>query len=250
MSKKFSPSLLTFWVPAKTAYPVDVQPKLDGVRCVATKGGLWTRTGKRIVVAAHIEYALAGLFADHPDAVLDGELVHPEGCQSTVSALMRREPCADLTFNVFDGATTRGGLEYSFCVRFTEVAEALPISAHVRLVETHVATCEADVRRMHAYWVAEGFEGAVIRDPEICYQSGRTASVQKLKVHQDNEYLCVGVAASGCLKFVMSDGRTFEAQGGANFEDAPIGKMVTVRHNGFTDAGIPRHAVAHCLRAD
>lgn len=250
MTKKFSPSLLTFWVSAKAEYPVGVQPKLDGVRCIATKEGLWTRTGKPIVAASHIEHELAEFFVDHPRAVLDGELVHKAGCQSTVSALMRREQCLELTFHVFDGATTVSGLNDVFRDRFTEVAEALPISAHVRLVETHIAVCEADVRRLHNYWVAEGFEGAVIRDPAAPYAQGRTASVQKLKVHQDNEYLCVGVAASGCLRFVMNDGRAFEAQGGANFEDAPIGKTVTVRHNGFTDAGIPRHAVAHCLRAD
>ena len=250
MNKKFSPSLLTFWVSAKAEYPVVVQPKLDGVRCIATKDGLWTRTGKPIAVAAHIEHGLSEFFIDHPQAVLDGELVHKAGCQSTVSALMRREQCMELTFHVFDGATTGSRLGDRFCDRFTEAAEALPLSSHIRLVVISVATCEADVRRMHAYWVAEGFEGAVIRDPAAPYAHGRTASVQKLKVHQDNEYLCVGVAASGCLRFVMTDGRTFDAQGGANFEDAPIGKMVTVRHNGFTDAGIPRHAVAHCLRAD
>ena len=37
---------------------VYMQPKLDGVRCVATKDGCYTRTGKPLMNVAHIELSL------------------------------------------------------------------------------------------------------------------------------------------------------------------------------------------------
>lgn len=249
---KFKPSLLTFWVSAKASYPVFVQPKLDGVRCIATKDGLFTRNGKAIVAAPHVEHQLANFFMDNPDAVLDGELVHTSGCQATVSAIMRREACEALHFHVFDGAVLDVILEADFDDRFEDVAAALKRcgAPHVHPVETLRVNCECDVRRAHAYWTAEGFEGAVIRRPGAPYCHGRTEMVQKLKVHQDSEFLCVAMTSTGCLRFAMMDGRTFEAQGGASFDASPVGKLVTVRFNGLTDDGIPRHAVAVCIRAD
>ena len=53
---------------------VFLQPKLDGVRCVITKDGCYTRTGNQWLNVAHIEAALAPFFKEFPDKVLDGEL--------------------------------------------------------------------------------------------------------------------------------------------------------------------------------
>ena len=38
--------------------PVYIQPKLDGVRCVITKDGAFSRTGKQFKNIAHIELSL------------------------------------------------------------------------------------------------------------------------------------------------------------------------------------------------
>ena len=39
-----------------------IQPKLDGVRCVFTKNGAYSRTGKKFMNVAHIEYDLVDFF--------------------------------------------------------------------------------------------------------------------------------------------------------------------------------------------
>ena len=42
--------------------PVYMQPKLDGVRCIFTKEGAFSRTGKRFMNVKHIEEELQDLF--------------------------------------------------------------------------------------------------------------------------------------------------------------------------------------------
>ena len=54
--------------------PVYIQPKLDGVRCVLTKDGGFSRTGKKFMNIAHIELSLMSFFKQNPDIILDGEL--------------------------------------------------------------------------------------------------------------------------------------------------------------------------------
>ena len=44
--------------PDKFQYPGYIQPKLDGVRCVFTKNGASSRTGKQFMNVKHIEHAL------------------------------------------------------------------------------------------------------------------------------------------------------------------------------------------------
>ena len=54
--------------------PVYMQPKLDGVRCLFTKDGAFSRTGKQFMNVKHIEESLKDYFEQNPAMVLDGEL--------------------------------------------------------------------------------------------------------------------------------------------------------------------------------
>ena len=68
LAHKFSESRVDW------SLPVYIQPKLDGVRCLFTKDGAYSRTGKQFKNLAHIELALIPFFKQQPDVVLDGEL--------------------------------------------------------------------------------------------------------------------------------------------------------------------------------
>jgi len=48
-------------------YPVYSQPKLDGIRCVVKKDGMWSRNGKPIVSAPHVLVALKPFFDKFPN---------------------------------------------------------------------------------------------------------------------------------------------------------------------------------------
>lgn len=50
------------------------QPKLDGIRCIVSVDGAFTRTGKEITSIPHILNTLEPFFSENPTVVLDGEL--------------------------------------------------------------------------------------------------------------------------------------------------------------------------------
>ena len=58
----------------KAHYPAFIQPKLDGVRCLFTAKGAFSRANNQFMNVDHIEQALKPFFAKNPTAILDGEL--------------------------------------------------------------------------------------------------------------------------------------------------------------------------------
>ena len=58
--------------PVDWSEKVFLQPKLDGVRCIFTKDGAYSRTGKEFKNVRHITYDLQDFFSKHPFTVLDG----------------------------------------------------------------------------------------------------------------------------------------------------------------------------------
>ena len=64
--------------PVDWSEKVYIQPKLDGVRCVISKDGAWSRTGKPWLNIDHILENLKPFFKQHPDIILDGELYNHE----------------------------------------------------------------------------------------------------------------------------------------------------------------------------
>jgi len=74
---KFKPMLAHDYTkrPQSSGYS---QPKLDGIRCIADKNGLWTRSGKEITSCPHIWDAIEPILRENPNMVFDGELYNHE----------------------------------------------------------------------------------------------------------------------------------------------------------------------------
>ena len=71
---QIKPMLAHKFDPDKAVFPALLQPKLDGVRCVFTKDGAFSRTGKEFKNVDHIKETLKPLFKQCPYMKLDGEL--------------------------------------------------------------------------------------------------------------------------------------------------------------------------------
>ena len=70
----FEPMLAHKYGDYDIVFPLYSQPKLDGIRCIVTKDGMFSRNGKKIISAPHIRENLEGFFKKYPNAILDGEL--------------------------------------------------------------------------------------------------------------------------------------------------------------------------------
>jgi len=77
------------------AKPVYMQPKLDGVRCLFTKDGAFSRTGKEFMNVEHIKEGLKDFFKVCPWAILDGELYNHDlknDFEKIISLVRKQKP--------------------------------------------------------------------------------------------------------------------------------------------------------------
>ena len=137
------PMLAHKYNPDKFQYPGYIQPKLDGVRCVFTKDGAFSRTGKQFMNVKHIEHALSHVFAKHPNLMLDGELYNhklKDDFEKIISLVRKQKPTEQdrseasnlVQFHVYD-VITEPNFTYEF--RYNMLTLQLPIATSMTLVK-------------------------------------------------------------------------------------------------------------------
>jgi len=271
-AKFFAPMLAeTFkgWGKLADTAGVSSQPKLDGIRCIATREGLFTRQGKRIVSCPHIEEALHGLFAATPHVVLDGELYNHALREdfNTIASLVRQtKPTAeDLTksaamvqYHVYDMPVTDSIRAVRFDDRFNRLCVCLPHPQPCVVLVFPVPATQSFLDADLAAFLAAGYEGQMVR-LNAPYEAGkRSKSLLKRKEFQDAEFPVVrleegngnwaGYAKRAVLR--LPDGREFGAgiKGSQEFTKGllakPSPKTATIRYFALTPDGIPRFPVA------
>lgn len=165
-----------------------IEEKFDGHRVVvavtASNVVAWSRmrAGKMSTknLPLHIVDALRSSCAE---GIYDGELMVPNGRSYDV---VRGTNAGREVFVVFDMLTCgeTSLVQVSYDDRRTVLAAALSHcdSPHVRIAESRVLTCEADVVTfVHAVWDRDG-EGAILKRRASRYQSGkRSADWIKIK---------------------------------------------------------------------
>jgi len=251
----------------KIVYPAFMQPKLDGIRCIATvqrgKCTLWTRTRKQIKSVPHIAAALEQAFAAE-SVVLDGELYnhkYRDQFEHIVSLVRKDKPdarCDMVQYHVYD--TIRSG---SFSSRLEWLQQAADrFSNTVVLVPTVPVTAPEEVIQYFTDWRTAGYEGAMIRN-DAPYEHKRSYNIQKIKEFDDAEFKIIGVEPgrgrmAECAIFVcQGQGGEFRCkmEGALDtlkpYLDKPktvIGKLLTVRYQGLTNGKLPRFPVGVCVR--
>lgn len=264
---RFKPMLATKWKDRKDKVPefVHMQPKLDGIRCIATKDGLWTREGKPIHGAPHIHEKLKPYFEYQPHMILDGELYNhdlKDDFNAIVSCVKKQKPSAEdlaksydtIQYWIYDAPYLN---DRGFALRYEHLTNFIEADNHFVVVETVEGVHVDNVDSIAAGYIEQGFEGAMVRISDSRYENKRSNNLIKWKEFQDEEFTIVdiqegdGNRAGMAARVVLDLGgdRTFSAGLIGNVEycrqlladkHKHIGKKGTVVFQNYTPDGVPR----------
>jgi len=254
--------------------PVYIQPKLDGVRCLFTKDGAFSRTGKQFKNLAHIELALISFFKQHPNVVLDGELYNHKlknDFEKIISLVRKQKPTADdrldaqhlVQFHVYDYIDDKYD---NYQIRMAQLACSDIYDAQIKHVPTLLADSYSYARTLHEEFLEDGYEGSIIR-LNGKYKHGRSYDLMKFKDFSDTEATIIGYELgkgkrTGTLgKFIMLDDEGVEfgcpPGKGYSYKDLAemlnnitdyVGKRATFTYFQKTNAGSYRHPLFKCIR--
>jgi len=251
---------------------VYMQPKLDGVRCLFTKNGAYSRTGKKFKNLAHIEKDLKAFFSKSPNTVLDGELYNHElrdDFEKIISLVRKQKPKKQdrieaenfIQYHVYDVVQAKSyGLRYGYLLKKKIYNE------HIKLVDSVTVKNMTRARRQHQKFLDKGYEGSILRLDKK-YVQKRSWHLMKFKDFHDAEATIIGYEEGkgkrkGTLgKWYMEDeeGIKFGCPPGKGYtyKDMAamtknihhyIGKTATFTYFERTKAGSYRHPLFKGLR--
>jgi len=248
----------------KVTYPCDVQPKLNGVRCLAQWEDdhveLTSRSGKPYN-CPHIVEELEEILPK--DIILDGEIyAHGKTLQAVMRLVKKVRPeSVNLRLWTYDLIDTKD-MDIPWSERSISLRKFFEERKCKTLVYVKHLICEDEksVYNEQARLTQEGYEGAIVRMPHGVYRWGyRSDALLKVKTFQDEEFKVVGFK-SGVGKFSNAciwlceteDGKLFEvvskgtmghkAQLLKEAEDY-VGEFLTVKFFERTESGIPQFPV-------
>lgn len=261
----------------KTTWPAFVQPKLDGVRCLAiVKGGkatLYTRAQKLIETVPHINEAVEHLArrTGVKDFMLDGELYNHDLHDDfgKILGLVKRGSTSDeaklVKYYIYD--TPDDGRK-PFHMRSTDLEVIEDHTKDVRSALEIVLTIEvrnaADMEKILKSFEGDGYEGAMYRSRDGKYENKRSRHLLKVKSFhgegvRDEDFKVIGVHPGtgklmgkvGSFKCTTAAGVEFKAKLEGALDQLPllteadkfIGRMLTVKFQNLTPDGVPRFPV-------
>ena len=218
--------------PVDWSEKVFIQPKLDGVRCIFTKDGAYSRTGKEFKNLAHIKYDLTDFFRKYPDIVLDGELYNHDlknDFEKIISLVRKQKPTDQdardaqhlVQYHVYD-ATHDMLHDVDYEHRFNWLTRYLPIAATMTLIKNTIVNSYDEAKMLHDVHLAQGYEGSMLRLNKK-YEQKRSYNLQKFKDFSDTEATIIGYEA-GKGKFTGLIGKFFMQDDDGNEFGCPIGK--------------------------
>ena len=249
-------------------FPAFVQAKLDGVRSIFHNGILSSRMGKPFSGLEHITGELGPATA--AGLILDGEVYSTSlPFQQFVGLVKKKnftaadmEQLKQVNLWVYDCVNDK-----PFDERLAMLKEffAKHTFTHVKLLPTEEAATAAGLKKFHDAYVAEGYEGLIVRNKKGAYHlATRSADLQKYKEFEDDEYEVVGFTeGEGHEKGLViwtcktKDGKRFNVRPRGTHEERAtlfkeagsyVGKKLTVRFQELTGDGIPRFPVGISFR--
>jgi len=265
----FEPMLASKWEDSKDkiTYPIFSQPKLDGIRCIVTKDGMFSRNGKSIISAPHIYESLKPLFDENPDLIFDGELYADKFANDfnkIVSLVKKTKPTdsdlkeskKNIQYWIYDLPNEDDTFEIRSQSLYDLFMEWSCFTKHCINVDTDVCKSEKEVMEFYEQYVDAGFEGQMLR-LDGKYENKRSKNLMKHKSFVDEEYIIKDIVegegnrtgTAGYFVFETEDGKTFKSNVKGTWEETEemlksrkklIGKSATVKYFNLTPDGIPR----------
>lgn len=240
----------------KLEFPLYIERKYDGVRCIAiNKDGEWkliSRSGLEL----DIPHILDQVHTLNPDFVYDGEIyIHGMSFQRINQLITKIVPeSKKLQYHIYD------------CVNLANLNESFEIRKkliHSIRIQSYLIHSIDEAIKYKKQFEDEGYEGAIIRTPNGVYKFGRSKDLLKFKSFDDAEFKVIGYKIgkgrfSDCPIWLCEiGGKTFEATPIGSFEQRAemlknvksyLGKSMKVKYFGLTKDGIPRFPIALGIR--
>lgn len=172
-------------------YPVRIEPKWDGFRCVAVKTNgtvtLYARSGREFDRAPAIKTYLEQHMLD--GWVLDGEIIGVEwnDTASIISSKKNHKDDAALSYHVFDCIPLDVWKTQSnsspFNERMSDIKTVISVTNNspVQHATGIIAHSEDEILQYYYQKISEGLEGVMIKDLRAVYCFKRSEAILKLK---------------------------------------------------------------------
>ena len=253
---------------------VIVDHKLNGVCCLATKKGLYSRTNKRFYSIPHIEKAMAPIFEKYPNAYLHGELFNEKYIRELNELIelvsVGRKP-KDITPELLKRSEEIVQLHLYDGYGFSDVEQSTPMcerkvgldgipilfpSPYLKITPWHVVSTTAQMNAIYDKYAAIGGEGVILRKYDAPYEHKRSKNLLKVKKQETEEFEVVellegdgnwkGKAKMAVCK--LPNGETFKTNldGSQKRQEKAwkerksyVGKQITVRFQEYSPYGVP-----------
>ena len=238
--------------PDKADYPAYIQPKLDGVRCLFTKDGAFSRAGNQFMNVEHIEYDLKPVFNRYPNLILDGELYNhglKDDFNKIISLVKKKKPTKDdrieaaqqVQYHMYDVASFQNATytwRWGFINRLTD-SSMVRTSNCLVITESKVALDFDEAVALHKKNLKLGYEGSIYRTLDGYYKGTRSWDLMKFKDFHDAEATIIGYdegkgKRAGTLgKFIMQDyeGNKFGCPPGKGYDYKDLANMLENIHD-------------------
>lgn len=264
LAKKFTDRL------DKVKYPVSVDRKYNGMRCIVTKNGMFSRKGEKILSAPHIFNALQPIFKRFPNFVADGELYNHDYRMklNEIMKLVRKtvnislndlvESKLKVEYFCYDGYNFENiTKESKFLDRRSGLMDLLVGIEKIVVVEHKMARNEDEVWKIYKEYVDDQYEGAMVRENGP-YLHKRSSSLMKVKPENSDDGIILEIfegngnwSGSGKTMKIKWKDKIFDATLRGSYEDAVqflkdknkwIGRKVEFIYNDLTGLGTPNYA--------
>ena len=244
----------------RLSWPLLTQPKLNGIRCIATRIGdkieFKSRKDNIFTTLDHLVAPLLSIMKDGQR--FDGEIfIRGMALQDIRKLLVKyREGETELLEYWIYDLQSDDGFTARYYQYYNQIGESRN-RGNVKRLYCDLVYNEAEMKAIFQKHIAEGYEGIILRDLEAPYQFGkRSHYLVKYKEFFDEEFLIVGATAAntgreeGCVMWecVTETGLPFTVRPKGSHKDrrelykdyeAYVGKWLTVRYQEKSNNGTP-----------